>query len=227
MPGRHRTLRTTLLGAVLGVLALTACGAPEYEYPQSSEHKTYFRVPSDWHQLDQDLVDKVTYGDVESAGVQQARDAGWTVAYDASDEPDVLHLVRGYPLEAPTVHATVQPIANERARGMISFDILRDFNMPVTDAAREAAKEDGTFNLTDFELLDEQILTPTPGIHGVRTIFNYRSEAAGLQTYDQTMMTNDDASVLYMLMVRCSATCYSSRGEEIQRVVESFTVRSK
>jgi hypothetical protein len=228
LPGRHRCIRTTLLGAaVLGILALTACGAPEYEYPKSSEHKTYLRVPTSWHRLDQDLVDKVTYGDLESASTRQVRDASWTVAYDAADEPDVLHLIRGYPVEAPTVHATVLPVQNEEFRGQISFDVLRDFNLPVSKTAREAAEQNPDFPLSDFELLSEEILTPEPGLHGVRAVFNYRSEVGGLQTYDQTMMTNDDASVLYMLMVRCSAGCYSTRAEEIQRVVESFTVRSK
>jgi hypothetical protein len=226
LPRRHRTLVTTLLAAALGVAPLSACGAPAFHYPKSTEHQTYLKVPTSWAQIDQALVEEITFGDLDSPSSRALRDASWTVAYDADPEPDVTHLVRGYPSDAPNVHATALAL-DEETRGAISYDVLRDFRLPVTPAARQAATQDPQFTFSDFELLTEELLNPEPGLHGVRVVFNYRSPLGELQTYDQTALTNDAADVLYLLEVRCSAKCYQQRVEEIQDVVASFTVRSK
>jgi hypothetical protein len=44
---------------------------------------------------------------------------------------------------------------------------------------------------------------------------------------DQTAYLNDDASKVYVLLVRCSTTCYKDRHGEIDGVVSSFTIREK
>ena len=58
-------------------------------------------------------------------------------------------------------------------------------------------------------------------------IFNYRVGGQGeLSTFDQTAYTNDDASRMYLLLIRCSARYYRDRGSEVRDVATSFTVRS-
>ena len=44
------------------------------------------------------------------------------------------------------------------------------------------------------------------------------------QVFDQVAYLNDDASKLYVLLARCSMTCYEEQRAEIDRVVSSFTV---
>jgi hypothetical protein len=225
MRRRHHFLRSALVLAA-GAALLAGCGAPEYFYPKSSEHKTYLKVPSSWRALDQETVNEITFGDAESTASRQQRDASWAVAYDAAPEPDVNHFMPGYPTDAPTVRAAAVAL-DAQAQASISFDLLRDFRMPVTPSARQASEQDPNFRFTDFELLSEELLNPEPGLRGVHVVYNYRSPFGQLQTFDQTALTNDATSVLYVLELRCSAQCYQDRQEEIQDVVTSFTVRRK
>ena len=225
-PARHHTFRAAVAVAAVAALALTGCGAPEYQYPKSAEHNLYFKVPSSWKPLDQRIVDAVTFGDPGSMKAQQKKAAGWAAAYDSSADPDVRHLQAGYPTSDPAVREFVLPL-DEDEQGAVSFDALRDSVLPVTESAREQAAADPNFPFTDFELLGEQLVSPAPGLRGVRLVYSYRSPSEELQTYDQLMLTNDATNLIYGLVVMCSAQCDLNRQAEIQDVVSSFTVRSK
>jgi hypothetical protein len=223
---RHRTFRTTLALVAVGALALvTACGSNKFEYVKNSQQKTYFKVPASWKKINQDEVNEATFGDLSSATAQARAQTVWTVAYDASSVPTGDHVAISYPAAEPVAHAMVGPI-DEEARGGISLDFLRDIGLPVTTTAREQAAQDPTFGFSGFELLHDEVLTPSEGLHGVREVFNYRLPGGDLQTFDQTVLINNDASQFYLLQVHCSASCYMDRGDELQTVVTSFTVRS-
>jgi hypothetical protein len=45
-------------------------------------------------------------------------------------------------------------------------------------------------------------------------------------TFDQTVLTNEDSSILYFLLIRCTAVCYRQRSVEFDNIASSFTVRS-
>jgi len=102
---------------------------------------------------------------------------------------------------------------------------MRDFVLPVTDGAREAAATNG-LPVSDFELLRDDVLAPRSGIRGVRVVYNYRLGPAPLQTFDQTTYVNADTSRVYVILIRCSAACYRQRFAELDAVATSFTVRS-
>jgi hypothetical protein len=205
-------------------LLVGACGAPQYEYVKNSEQQTYFKVPSTWTKIDQEALDEWAAGaDPDSATAKIRDELMWTVAYDAADEPAVSHVYGMFPTPSPVAWAKVERLLPEQSDG-VSFDALRNAVMPVTEDAREAATAAGS-TLTDFELLSDEVVTPEKGLHGVRVVFNY-ALLGQLHTFDLTALVNDDASLLYMLFLRCSAGCYADRMDEIQEVVTSFTVRS-
>lgn len=212
-----------VLAAVLaGPAGIAGCGSPEYTYVTNSQQRLYLKVPSSWHRIDGNALRSAETSGAES-GSQQAKlieALTWSVAYDAA-APSPSHVFGGLVL-APVVYAKVQQLT-EPARSAVSFDLLRNFLLPVTDAAREQAAKSGS-GLSGFELISDQVVTPSPGIRGVHVVFNY---AVGpfVQTFDQTALVNDDASRLYLLLVRCSAQCYSQRHQELDAVVSSFTVR--
>jgi hypothetical protein len=204
--------------AALAAVLVAACGSPSYHYVKNSADNTYFKVPASWRQIDQKTL-------VEALGAESStggEPTSWMVAFDASDNPSPTHLIER-DTNVPIVYATVRRLAPEQ-RGQVSFDSLRDVLLPVTSAAR-ADQTPQTSIFTDFGLLDETVLTPGSGIRGVHAVFTYRVQGGPPQTFDQTSYVNDDASKVYVLLVRCSATCYEQRREEIQDVVSSFTVR--
>jgi hypothetical protein len=48
-----------------------------------------------------------------------------------------------------------------------------------------------------------------------------------MNTFDLTALVNNDSSKLYLLLIRCSTSCYRARVSELDTIAKSFTVRSK
>jgi hypothetical protein len=222
---RHRTVRTTLVLVAVGALALAAgCGSNKYEYVKNSQQKTYFKVPSTWRQVDQGSLDDFVNGSDGSAASRIKQQTVWSVAYDAARTPGPEHIFGYSSTTEPVVWAKVEQV-DPTVADIVSFDALRNLVLPVTSDARQQAAQNG-FPLTDFEALHDEVLTPAKGLHGVRVVYNYKMPGGEVQTFDQTALVNDNATTLYMLLLRCDARCYVDRADELQDVATSFTVRS-
>jgi hypothetical protein len=204
-----------------------ACAPPEFTYVKNSGEKTYFKVPHEWHQTGTSSLDDLLSGTTpDSAGSQQRRQLWWSVAYDASADPAADHLVSQSVTEEPIVYARISPLSAAQ-QNQVSLDMLRNAFLPVTDAARQAAEAGaGGTGLTGFELLNDHVLTPSSGLRGVRVIYNYQLGGGVPHTFDQTALVNNDGSKLYLLLIRCSASCYRKRSGELDTIAKSFTVRS-
>ena len=70
------------------------------------------------------------------------------------------------------------------------------------------------------------MLTPGQGVHGVRVTFDYTFPDGSTDTFDQVALTNADNTEVYLLVLHCLATCYSSTRARSTTVMKSFTVRS-
>jgi len=211
--------------AVAAVIAVGGgCGAPEFTYVKNSGQKTYFKVPHDWHAIGTSSLDDVLSGtNPDSATAKLRQQLWWSVAYDASADPTPDHLLTDDVTNEPIVYARVAQLT-ESQQNSVSLDMLRNTFLPVTDDAREAAA--ATLPLTGFELVQDQVLTPSSGLHGVRVVYDYELGNEVLHTFDQTALVNNDGSKIYLLIIRCSASCYRGRSSELDTIAKSFTVRS-
>jgi hypothetical protein len=214
---RKGGLVAAAMGAMLLTALVSACGAPQYTYVTNSSAHTYFKVPRDWQKIDdKELVKAISGGQTLPASV-------WTVGYDASDKPaagDVL----SPKASKPFAYAVVEQV-NEQTSNILSYNLLRDFFLPVTSDARTTAAKDG-FSLTGFHLLRSAVLTPGQGFHGVRETFDYTYPDGSVNTFDQVALTDADSTRVYVLLVHCLSTCYTSDAKQIDSVMQSFTVRS-
>ena len=215
-----RWRRTAVAGLLPMVAALLAgCGAPAYTYVKNSADHMYVKFPASWHSIDQeDLDDAIGLDPAESASSRGL----WLQAYDAADTPSPLHLF-GSSAPEPAALVSVQQVP-ETSRGGLSLDGLRDLFFPVSPTARQQNQNP---QLTGFALMSDDVLTPGDGLRGVHTVFRYTLGGGPPQMMDQTAYVNDDASKVYVLLVRCSTTCYKDRHGEIANVVSSFTIREK
>ena len=204
------------------VILVSACGTPSYHYVKNSEEQLYFKVPRHWERVDQESLDRFELQGVDksSRAARVLDELTWSIAYEDADEPSPTHVLAG--TDQPVVYARVQRLL-EPQRNSVSFDSLRNLVLPVTESAREAAKANEVLP-PGFELIDDEVVTPRAGLRGVHVVFNYTLGTA-LQTFDQTAYVNDDASRIYLLLVRCTAACYDERRAELREVVRSFTVR--
>ncbi len=206
-----------LLMGALATVGLSACGAPSYTYVADSAAKAYYKVPTQWHQISQKDLDAA----LKAAG--GSADGIWSTAFDAGTAPS------GSNFLAPSINkpfvfsevGTLSPtVSNE-----ISYNVLRDFMLPVTSTTREQDAASG-FPLTNFKSLLDQTITAHAGVHGVRETFQYTFPGGVVDTFDEDVLTNADQTVVYFLMVHCTATCYSQDQNNIDTVMSSFTVGS-
>jgi hypothetical protein len=103
---------------------------------------------------------------------------------------------------------------------------MRDAILPVTDSYRQQITQQyPNFPLQNFELLGDEVLQPGDGIRGVHVRFNYSVGTAGVSTFDLTAFLNADSTKMSILLIRCSADCWRTRGGEFDTIEQSFKVR--
>jgi hypothetical protein len=205
-----------LLGA-LATVGLSACGAPAYTYVADSAAKTYYKVPSQWHQISQQDLNAA----LKAAG--GSSDGIWSTAFDASTAPSGSNFLApaiSQPFVFSEVGTVSSTVSNE-----LSYNMLRDFLLPVTSTSRSQDAESG-FPLTDFKSLRDETIAAQQGVHGVRETFQYTFPGGIVDTFDEDVLTNADQTVVYFLMVHCTDTCYSQNQNNINTVMSSFTVGS-
>ena len=201
----------------LATVGLSACGAPSYTYVADSAAKAYYKVPTQWHQISQ----KDLAAALKAAG--GSADGIWSTAFDAGTAPSGSNFLAPS-INKPFVFAEVGTLSST-VSNEISYNVLRDFMLPVTSDARTQDAASG-FPLTNFKQLRDQTVTAQQGVHGVRETFQYTFPGGVVDTFDEDVLTNADQTVVYFLMVHCTATCYSQDQNNIDTVMSSFTVGS-
>ena len=207
---------TFLLMGALATVGLSACGSPAYTYVADSSAGTYYKVPSQWHQISQkDLSAMVAAAGSSSSGV-------WLTAFDGNSAPST-NDNSSLSLTQPFLFAQVGQLSSTGS-SELSYDAMRDFWLPVTAATRQTDASEG-FPGTNFTQLRDETISGKQGVHGVRETFQYTFGGV-TDTFDEEVLTNADQTVLYSVQVHCTATCYSQNQNNINTVMSSFTVGS-
>ncbi|GAA4202176.1 hypothetical protein GCM10023074_36610 [Microbispora amethystogenes] len=216
----------TAAGVAMAASVLSGCAGPQYTYVHDEAGDTYFKVPVSWRQIDQKTIDERLFGDTESATAQLAKQAFWTAAFDAHDQPSILHLVQG-PVrgeDKPFVFAKVEKLSEDK-QNAASLNLLRaspPMPVPLTEDQQKELEGEG---LSGFELLDDEVLPIVDGVKGVHTVYNYRVAEGPVQTFDKTAYLSADGTTASTLLIRCSPACYRQRAAEIAAIVKSFKVK--
>lgn len=207
---------TFLLLGALATVGLSACGSPAYTYVADSKAGTYYKVPTQWHQISQqDLNAALKAAGGSSAGV-------WSTAFDASPAPSADHN-NSVGLTKPFLFAEVGQLSSTGSN-QLSYDAMRDLWLPVTASTRQTDASQG-FPGTNFTQLRDQTISGKQGVHGVRETFQYTFSGV-TDTFDEEVLTNADQTVLYTVQVHCTNTCYTQNESNINTVMSSFTVGS-
>jgi hypothetical protein len=218
----HRVVQGLVGGcALLLGVTLTGCAAPQFTYVANSGTagtSTYFKVPYGWHKISDSALSSELKTATGGSG------AGWTAAYEAGHKPTANDFL-AFGTAQPFVFAEVGQL-NSTASNSLSYDTLRDFFLPVTSTARTNAAATPGFPLTSFKQIRDQTLSLSQGVHGVRETFDYTYSGNVTDTFDEVALTNADQTVVYLLVLHCTTSCYSSDQSEINDVMSSFTIRS-
>ena len=214
----HRVAKGLVGGCalLLGVM-VSGCSAPQYTYVANSGANTYFKVPHSWHRIVPGALAAVLKAEAGGSG------GAWTVAYEGGAKPAASDFL-SFGTAEPFVFAEVGQLSST-ASNALSYDTLRDFFLPVTSTARQNAAAQG-FPLTGFKQIRDQTLTLSQGVHGVRETFDYTYTGGISDTFDEVALTNADQTVVYLLVLHCTSSCYSNDQSEINDVMSSFTIGS-
>jgi len=207
---------TFLLMGALATVGLTACGSPAYTYVADSSAGTFYKVPTQWHQISQkDLNAALSAAGGSSSG-------GWFTEFDGNTDPSADHN-NSVALDQPFLFAEVGQLSST-ASSELSYDAMRDFWLPVTASTRQTYASEG-FPGTNFTQLRDETISGKQGVHGVRETFQYTFNGV-TDTFDEEVLTNADQTVVYSIQVHCTDTCYSQNQNNINTVMSSFTVGS-
>ena len=206
----------TLLFVALTIIGLSACGAPAYTYVADGSAGTYYKVPSQWHQLSQKNLDAALTAEGLSG------DGIWSTAFDAATAPSADDFLAP-DLSQPFVFAevgTLSSTATTRSR--------------TTCCATSCSRSPRAPGRQDDQLPADRLqVAAGPDDHRRRracTGFARRSSTPsppGRPTPStKTSLTNADQTVVYFLLVHCTNACYEQNQSSINTVMTSFTIGS-
>lgn len=210
--GRVRSAALLLL--VAAPLALAACAGSGYHYVKSSEDKTYFKVPENWHLYDEESVLGALKGSLSKDEIDARRDTMWTSVFDADPDPSLNHVASRQP-NYPVGRAIVQPLSPEASDGA-SLQSLRNLFFEV-DSALEA----GSGRVRSYEPVELD-----GGFHGSHLVATLSNKKATL-TLNQVAVFDQATSKLYAISIYCSTACYDKYESKIDTVIDSWTVRDE
>lgn len=217
-----------LLAAAL-LLTTAACGSARDEYVTNKEAGLFVKLPDGWSQVR--ITDPLLLG-IDSRAMSPEmllalNTRFWTMQIDASGstEPTAALVPDA---DRPNGFVQVRYLLPEEAN-TISTNSLRDLLVPVDQAAlaqEEKIRQDpvNARLQPEFLLLVDEPVQQEGGVHGVHLVYQIRT-ATGLVTIDQTSLLDQDQTVLYQLVLACTALCYLQNGGEIAGVQKSFTVK--
>jgi len=215
-----RRVATRLAGgcALLLGVSLSGCAAPQYTDVFDPGANIHFEVPDGWHQIS---------GPSLASTLRPLHPgAQWMVGYQAGPKPKAADFL-SFDAAQPFVFAESGTLSPTLSREM-SYQMLRDFFLPVTPSGRQQAVAQG-FPGTAFRLIRDQVLTLSRGVHGVRDTFDYTipagsTPAGGTDTFDVDALTNADQTAVFLLVVHCTTVCYSKYQTEIEHLMSSVSV---
>lgn len=206
---------------LLAAAVLCGCGAPQFSYATDSSAGAYFKVPHGWHEIDTASLTAQMNALSNGFGNQPGL---WETGFDASSEPSAAHVLDPS-ATSPFAFSFVVPLST-KASNALSYDLLRNFILPVTPDVRKQAIKGG-FPIKAFSLLGDSVIHDPQGVHGIRETFEYTYNDGHTATFDQIALTNADATEVYLLIVHCQSACYDANASAINTVMTSFTVRSR
>jgi len=190
-----------------------ACSSTGYHYVKNSDDRTYFKVPDAWKLFDEEQVLKAYAKDLSPRQRAAERDTSWQVVFDASPKPSLEHL--GDPkAKHPNGIAVVRELSFDDADSL-SLGSLRNLFYDVDNAVQNQMGE----------IIAYEPLELDGGFHGFHLVADVDIQNGGVVTLDQTTLVDQATSKVYTLLVTCDSNCYDDNVDQIERVVDSWTVR--
>jgi hypothetical protein len=218
---RSHVNRALALGTVvLSLLALTGCGTTSQQYATDKADGVYFSVPRNWLQIPKVAIDSVESKSISPGAADRLAEVHWQVAYTLDKELKASQVLSLTAPTKPVVYVRVRSL-NSDEMNAVSYNTLRDLVVPLTSWASGSDSSAPTLSIqSDSEIVQR-------GGRGVQTRFTFTPSNGQSQTIDQSAVVSDDRSTIYIMIARCTASCFSAHEKEFSQIIKSFTVRGQ
>jgi hypothetical protein len=204
-------------------VALAGCGDADHNYVANERAGVFLKLPTDWETFEVLGRDPT----VRDSPVLDPSGGRWRVVFDSSSRPSRFNLEEPEP-DSPVGFVAVTPgslVANpaDPGRNPIPLDdsaVLRsslfDFAADPFDAERFSAQV--VIEPLDYEEVD------LDGFWGNRLIARLTNAAGTQIVVTNLSFTDDGGEKLYQLYIFCSVECYEQYEDDIEDVVDTFTL---
>ncbi|MEI6649683.1 MAG: hypothetical protein WCO08_08615 [Actinomycetes bacterium] len=206
---------------LVAILALAGCAQPSQKYAADKKDGVYFTVPISWKLIPQKAISAREALSTATGAADRLAAVKWQEAYSPSaaiTAKDVLSLATK---NQPIVYVRVRSLLSDEINA-VSYNSLRDIIVPLTTWAAGTDATAPAFTIGDDS---EDVQKIARGVHTEFTFTTNVGKVSTSQTIDQTSLVANDRSTLYVLVVRCSASCFEKNRTVLTKISHSFTVR--
>lgn len=205
-----------ITAATLALVMLSAC-TPSKQYAGSKTDGAFFSVPNGWTKISTEALTKEESKSTNQNDLDRLAMVTYQVGFTKAKKMSAREVFMLEPTDQPVLFARFRDLFPEE-RNSISLNSLRDIILPITQY------QDGSkVNDRNFQLFDDQEIVEKGG-KGVSLLYSFDYNGVN-ETVNQVALYSNDQNKIYLLIIRCSTTCYNKNIDEIDEIVKSFTVR--
>lgn len=201
--------------SMVAVLAVAACGGPDYRYVKNSSSGTFLKVPNSWKIFDEDQVLQTSEGSAEAKA--SFKQLSWSVGFDASPKPSVKNVLgmSTHPNGLVRVR-TLTPAERDTFSQSSLRALLLEF-----DPLSEVAAESGGVEVVGSREVDQGDL------HGTEFLLNLKTNEGGVLKWRQIGLVDSKLRRAHVLAITCTVDCYERNEGVIEKVMSSWTVKER
>lgn len=208
------------MSLVAPLLLLSSCGTSSKLYAADKKDGVYFTVPQGWHEITQNSINAVESKSQAAGAADRLALVQWQIGYSAEKSFTPEKVLSLKAPQKPVVYVRVRSM-NSDEMNAVSYNTLRDLVVPLTTWASGSDASAPPLSINaDSEIVQK-------GGRGVHTQYTFTGSDGVEQTIDQSALMANDRSTLYIMIVRCSKSCFESSRKVLEKIVTSFTVRGK
>ncbi|MEI6867020.1 MAG: hypothetical protein WCK62_00820 [Actinomycetes bacterium] len=215
MKNPHRPL--LVLIPVLS-LALSGCGAPSQIYAADKKDGVYLTLPNGWHSVSQQKLNSLEATSTVTGATERLSLVRWQEGFSPDAKIGAKAVLSLSAPSSPVIYVRVRGLTFDETNA-VSFNSLRNMIVPLTtwiDGSDTSAPE--------FQIFDDTPIVQKIA-RGVHTNYEFTVKGQPSQTIDQTALVSDDRSSIFVLIVRCTTTCFEKNRDLLSKISKSFTVR--
>ena len=196
---------------------LVSCGSPSQNYVSYKDDGVYLAVPKTWSEISPESLATQEAKSTATGASERAAAVKWQIAFSTDKSVTASDVFSIQNSNNPIVFLRIRSLSAVE-RNLVSLNSLRDVIVPLSSWI------DGALKIPVFTLLEDGELTEK-GASGIHSRFIFGPAEGEPQTLDQSVLLSPDRNTLYVLVARCSKTCFEQNQEVLDKIVASFRVQ--